>query len=327
METAPPATAAPPVPTEITADAVFTLRERVRMIAEAGNGYSQARIAKESAISGATLSQFLAGSYAGNIQAVARKVQVWLDHHQAKANGETLPAAPHWVDTPTSRRIINDLRYAQLAADLVLIVGSAGVGKTKAIARYQTLSPNVWHVEMSAATASLLRSLEEIALRVGIKEPPIGAAALQRAIAARIGGCGGLLVIDEAQHLTVQALDQVRWFNDKCAVGVVLCGNDRVYTQMTGGNRAAHLDRLYSRVGKKTHLKRACVGDADALIKAWGIDDSRCHACIRRVAMRPGALRALNKVLRLAATYAQASRKRLDAEVIDAAALELGVFE
>lgn len=315
------------IPEEFSVEQMSDLRERIRKIAESGAGYSQSRIATETGISTATLSQFLGGTYKGNLQGTAQKIGRWLNSYEAQSSTESLPAAPSWVDTPTSRRIISDLRYAQIAADLVLIVGGAGIGKSKAIEQFAAISPNVWHVELSAATGSLLAALEEVAIKVGLRDYSRSAAHLQRAIAGRIRNTGGLLVVDEAQHLTVQALDGLRWFNDKCGIGLVFSGNERVYTQMTGGNRAAYLDRLYSRVGKKTLIKRSAQGDADAIIKAWGIDDAGCRDRIRDIAARPGALRVLNKVIRLAATYAQASRKPICCDAIGTAARELGVFE
>ena len=93
---------------------------------------------------------------------------------------------------------------------------------------------------------------------------------------------------------------------------------------MVGTNRAAYLDRLYSRVGKKIHLKKTVDGDADALIKAWGIEDVSCVNRVRDIASKPGALRVLNKVLRLAATYAQAANRPVCCEDIHAACRELG---
>jgi len=315
------------IPEEFSQEQMSDMRERVRMISEAGNGYSQNRIAREADMSGATLSQFLGDTYKGNMQATAMKIAKWLNAYDAQASTESLPMAPAWVDTPTSKRILGDLRYAQVAADLVLIVGAAGIGKSKTIEQYQAIAPNVWHVELSAATGSLLAVLEEIAIRVGLRDYVRSASYLQRAIATKVRNTGGLLVVDEAQHLTVQAMDGIRWFNDKCGIGLVFAGNERVYTQMTGGNRAAYLDRLYSRVGKKTLIKRATQGDADAIIKAWGIDDGKCRERIRDIAAKPGALRVLNKVIRLAATYAQASRKPICCDSIGQAARELGVFE
>ena len=210
---------------------------------------------------------------------------------------------------------------------MVVIVGGAGLGKTKTFERYQASMPNVWHVEMTAAAGGLMSCLEEIVLALGITDYIRTASYMQRAILARIRKTNGLIIIDEAQHLTVPALDQVRSLNDQGKIGLVLAGNDRVYTQLTGGNRAAYLDRLYSRVGKKIHLKRATQGDADAIINAWGINDSPCRERVRDIASKPGALRVLNKVLRLAATYAKANNRKICCDDILASARELGVFE
>lgn len=326
MEATAVSIAAPAAP-QLDMDTTEEIRERVRRICEAGNGYTQSRVAKEAGISSTTLSQILGGTYQGNVTANIIKIKQWLSLYDERANNEELPEVPRWVDTPTSRRILSDLKYAHLAKDLILIIGGAGIGKTKTISQYAAVTPGVWHVEMSAATGSLVGALEEIAIAVGVRDYARTGPYLQRAIAAKIRGTGGLLVIDEAQHLTVQALDQIRWFNDSCDIGLVLSGNDRVYTQMTGGNRAAYLDRLYSRVGKRTHIKRVTAGDADAIIKAWGIGDSLSRNGIREIANRPGALRVLNKVLRLAATYAQAKAKSIGSEEIALAARELGVFE
>src|ERR1035437_1267786 len=53
-------------------------------------------------------------------------------------------------------------------------------------------------------------------------------------------GTGGLLVIDEAQHLSVAALDQIRSIHDATDLGIALVGNQQVYARLTGGNRAAY---------------------------------------------------------------------------------------
>ena len=76
---------------------------------------------------------------------------------------------------------------------------------------------------------------------MGLRDLVNSAAYIQRAIFQKVRNTSGLLILDEAQHLTVQALDMVRAINDQTSIGLVLCGNDRVITQMTGGNRAPFL--------------------------------------------------------------------------------------
>lgn len=311
---------------EITPEELSNLRDRIRAVAEEDKSYSQARIAREADLSTATLSQFLGGSYGGNLQNVGRKLTNWIKALDERNSTGQLPEGPEWVKTQTGDKIIAGLRYAQMAGDVVLICGGAGVGKTKAIDRYRKSNPNVWHVELTPATGSVLTCLQEIALAMGLRDLTNSSAYLQRAIFAKARGTNGLLVLDEAQHLSVPALDQVRAINDQTSIGLVLCGNERVYQQMSGGNRAAYLDRLYSRIGKKIVLKKATVADADAIIAAWGIEDTPCKEQIRSIAATPGALRVLNKVLRLAAIYAKANNRRICCDSIKYAAQELGVL-
>lgn len=235
-----------------------------------------------------------------------------------------LPEAPEWVETPTSKKILAGLRYAQLASDIVVIYGGAGLGKTHSIRQYQATSLNVFHAEMSPSTRGVLASLEEIALAVGLSNYGSRPAFMHRTICARLRNTGGLMVIDEAQELSVLALDQVRCIHDRARIGIALVGNERVYTQMTGSNRAAYLDRLYSRIGKRIHLKRSTDGDADSLIKAWGITDGTCRARLLEIASKPGALRVLNKTLRLAQTYARSDDRQVEHGDIDAAWHDLG---
>lgn len=313
---------------EITPADMDALREAVRNLIERDSSYSQARIAKEADLSGTTLSQWLGGTYNGNQQNTARKVRAWLQAYEERNRDGGLPQLPAWVETPTGTRILGGLRYAQLAQDLVLIVGNAGVGKSKTIEHYASTQPNVWVVELTPASGGVLPCLEEIVIQLGVKEYARTASHLFRTILSKVRNTNGLLILDEAQHLTPLALDQVRAILDQGQIGLVLAGNDRVLSQMTGGNRAAYLDRLFSRIGQKIVLRKCSVKDADALINAWGFDDQRCRDALRAIASKPGALRQLNKVLRLATAYARAqSRAKATCEDINASARELGVFE
>lgn len=312
---------------EISVEDMDALRESIRTLSERDPAYSQARIAREADISGSTLSQWLGGTYQGNLQTVGKKVAAWWRGYEERTQNGGLPQAPVWVETPTSKRVMDGLRYAHLAQDIVLIVGGAGVGKSKSIERYSTQAPNVWTVELTPATGGVMSCLEEIVVALGIRDYARTGSHMLRAILSKVRNTNGLLILDEAQHMTVQALDQVRAINDQGQIGLVLAGNERVYTQMTGGNRAAYLDRLHSRVGQKIVLRKSSAKDVDAIIDAWNIQDTRCREAMRNIASKPGALRVLTKVLRLAAAYAKAQNRRACCDDINAAARELGVFE
>lgn len=301
------------------------IRDRIRAELAADKTLSQSTLARQAGLSASAISRWLKGEYEGDNLAVETKLQNWMDSRAAQqAADSALPAAPDWVDTPTARAIEGALRYAQLAGDMAVVYGSAGVGKTRTIRQYQRRAPNVWHATMTPASAGTVPALEEIAHAIGLRDISGGAARLHRLICDRLRETAGLLVIDEAQHLSVAALDQVRSIHDKSEIGVALVGNESVYARMTGGNRAAYLDRLYSRIGKKLRLRGATQGDIDALVDAWGIGDTPCRREMHQIASKPGALRVLTKVLRLASLYAQARVEALCCDDVRAAWRELG---
>ncbi len=301
------------------------LRERIRGVMSADKRMSQTVLAREAGVSSTTLSQWLSGTYAGNNEAIEQKLEIWLESYEARrAAGGSLPAAPAWVETPTGQRIVAGLSYAQIAGDIAVIYGGAGLGKTTACQRYALTSPSVWVATMTPASASVVTCLEEVCEAVGAGDAGGGAAKLFRAIVKRVRDTHGLLVIDEAQHLSVAALDQLRSLHDATGIGIALVGNEAVYARMTGGNRAAYLDRLFSRIGKRLGLRQSTEADITALLGAWGIDDGKCRGQLIEIARKPGALRTLTKTLRLASSYAAAESRGVCCEDVRAAARELG---
>lgn len=313
--------------TNVTPSDDARLRDQLQALMAGDRKITQALISREIGISASAVNQWLKGIYAGDNEAINTKVQKWFDALQARhASGEMMPVAPGWLPTPTGQRIIGALSYAQIAGDIAIVYGGAGIGKTTSIKQYAHTALNVWHVTMTPASASVVTALEEICAVLGLNEQG-GAAKLFRAIVRRVRGTGGLLVIDEAQHLSVVALDQIRSIHDATEIGVALVGNQEVYARMTGGNRAAYLDRLYSRIGKRLALRQSTNDDIGALIEAWGITDTKCRGSLIEIARKPGALRTLTKVLRLASMHALADQEALCCAHINRAARELGGAE
>lgn len=233
-------------------------------------------------------------------------------------------SAAGWVSTPTSEAIVATLHYAQVACDIALVYGGAGLGKTCSVRHYMAKSAHVFHVELSPATSGVRGCLEEVAIAVGVRHEGRGANAIHREVCRQFRGRRALLVLDEAHLLGYQALDQVRCLHDQGRVGIVLMGNEQVYSRMAGSDRAAYLDRLFSRVGKRLHLRRAADADSDALAIALGVEDAEARALLRTIAARPGALRAVDRVVSLALAYAEGAAETIGAEHIRAAWGDLG---
>lgn len=292
----PAATPAVPEPSD--------LRALVRSLIEGGS-LTQSKIARESSVSTTRLSQWLAGTYPGDNAALESQLAKWVESRAMReAEAKHAPKAPTFVETPSAKRILSALRFAHFANDFSVIYGASGLGKTLAIRHYVERSASAFAVTMTPATAGVVPALEEIAQAVGAGVTSGGAAKLHRSIVERLRGTAGLLIIDEAQHLGASALDQIRAIFDATDVGLALVGNEFVFSRMTSGHRAAMFDRLRGRIGKRLHLARPTLEDADAIAEAWGVEDSKARQLAATIASQPGGLRTLTKGLRGASTVA-----------------------
>jgi len=268
---------------------------------------SQTALSQLTGVGKARLSQWLNGVYKGSVPTIEESIRRWLDSRQTATTLEgQMPTAPEWVETPSARAVLSALSFAQMAEAVSVVYGGAGVGKTTTLARYKQQAPNVWVVTATPAVSAPGPILTRIAQALGIRST--GAVHMVEAnIIERVRETRGLLVIDEAQHLTHRALDAIRSIHDAAGIGLALVGNEIVYSQLTGGSRSVGFAQLFSRVAKRVRLSRAKDADVTALLEAWGITDKEARQLCLGIGRRPGALRGLSQTLRLASMFAAAS--------------------
>jgi len=271
---------------------------------------TQGEVSKEAGLSktstGSKLNQWLQGKYTGDNSKLEAQLEQWLASREARRSAAaSLPIAPLWYDTSTATRILNALRYAQMAGDFAAIYGGAGLGKTQSAKHHAKISPNVWLVTMSPASSSMGSCLRRIANKLGMTHGIMRTDSLEDAIVERLKDTNGLMIIDEAQHLNNRALHTIQRLQDATQIGFAMMGNELVYSQLTGGRRSAEFAQLFSRIGKRVRLQKPSNGDIKALLDAWQITGREEHSIISEIAKRPGALRVITKTLRLASMFAQ----------------------
>lgn len=294
-----------PGKTEFTEAEHVALRQQVRARMTALD-MAQAEVARQADVAPATLSQYLSDTYpneTGKAKAAAALTRWLKSVGEQEALRRQMPAFPMFIPMVASGRITTALRYARAAGDLVIVAGAPGTGKTSTAKQFQADNPRTWVAEMDTTTSGAPMMLLEILAAMGepeFKGPP---ATLRRRICQLADEAPGLLIIDEAQHLSDKAIEAARTINDRTGMGVVLLGNEEIYAKVGMAGGSPKFAQVSSRIGHRDHLKEADPRDVVALANGWAqVNDEHIGkpeiAFLQEIAAKPGALRNVSKTFR-----------------------------
>lgn len=229
------------------------------------NGLSQAKAAPLMGLSQAVLSAYRNSKYdKGDIGAVEKKLEEFLQLKDEKQESEQKAeaflgrASDSYIRTSISEGAYKSIRYCQLEKGIVVIDGDAGIGKTKAAAKFFRDNPNTTvYVKASPSTSSTRSLLKMVAKTLSLPDN-LRTEDLSAGIQEKLRQTDKVLIIDEAQNLKFLALEEIRgWVDEdimtgKPGIGIVLIGNVEVYNKMLGRQEAIFAQqfnrtRLHSR--------------------------------------------------------------------------------
>lgn len=281
------------------------------------DGITRAAAARAIGVAEPTFQAWVSGTYTGRNDRIAADVRKWLNARREKAVARrAVPAAPAFVETPTAEAVMFQLRGAQQMQTIAVVVGAPGIGKTEAIRAYRRASPNVWVVTGHPSMASPRAVLDEMCRVLGLLDNR-ALHRTHRSIVDRLRGTGALIVVDEANHLTSAALEQIRAIFDEGGIGVALVGNATVLSRLqgAGNSRTAEFAQLFRRVGLRLTEDRAHRArlrrDIDALAGAWGVQDDKILRLLQAVGRKPGALGNVTMTLKMAHLLAAGAEEPL----------------
>ena len=251
-----------------------------------------------------TLSQFGGSGYAGDEAKIAEAVERYREGLAVQASiALQAPDVPGYYETETSRDLLGRYGWAQ-RGKMVAIATGPGTGKTISARHYQDTVQNVWIMTAAPSSAGVNTMQVETLAVLGERDAKGTPQALTRRILDRVRNTGGLLIFDEAQHLSERAIEEIRGWYDATGIGIVLQGNESVISRIEGGSRKAVFAQLYSRVSMRLVRPLPTDADAEALADAWQVGGERERAFIRRIALMPGGLRGCTMMLELASMLA-----------------------
>lgn len=274
---------------------------------------SWAELAKRTGIPQGTLSQF--GSergYGGDEQTIADKVFRYRQMIAQQASIEVeAPQAPGYFETETSRSLCQLLTWAQRGKIVVAALG-AGLGKSTTADHFSACFANVFKATMRPSTAGVNNMQIELLRIMGEKNAVGTPQKLSQRIVEMVENREHpVIIIDEAQHLSEKALEEIRSWHDSVKVGIALLGNIGVMQRLEGGARSSAFAQLFSRISLRMIRQLPLIGDIDALADAWRIHDEPTTAYLRKVCMTPGGLRNGTHALELASMIAASQQKPL----------------
>lgn len=214
------------------------------------NNLSQARAARLIGIGESTFSRYLKEDYP-NPSMVEEKIVDLLEKEKLRRETRDLREIG-FAMTNVSRTVLNVLDYCRIQRTIGVIYGDAGIGKTRTMQEWAKGRPNV--VILTAAPA--LNSPNSFLKYLGQKLRTIKACytnELYVEIMERLMGTDMVVIVDEAQHLSIKTLENLRSLQDATGIALILIGNELVYTKMVG-RQQAEFAQLFSRIGIRKHL-------------------------------------------------------------------------
>jgi len=261
-------------------------------------GRSQAVIARAAGISDSALSQYLAGSYKGNIKTVENKLQLVLQLEEERALSDE-----SFIETSISKKILTALRYSHVNGEIVIVYGEAGLGKTMTCEKYAQEN-NAIYIECPGSSNTIRAIYTVIANKIGARDCRT-CLEMEMAIVEKLEGSGRLMIIDEANLLSQSALDSLRIMQGRAKIGLALVGNEVVFSRMYGAGRA-EFAQLFNRISMRVDLTSPTPGDCEKISQSiTGKNNSQIERWAKKKGSTLMALRGEVKVLRLAKTMAK----------------------
>jgi DNA transposition AAA+ family ATPase len=235
---------------------------------EEGKRISQSKAAQAMGYSAGVVSAYKNHAYNGNVKVLEEKIEAWLKREARRLSRMDVPTA----ETAVMEQVRRAVAIAQDEADIAVVIGEAGTGKTTALRQYAKESHSALLIDVDPSFSKVVL-MNEIAHALGLEDKGGMNAVIDRVIEA-LKDRDAVLIIDEADYLSDSSLELVRRIiNDKARTGVVLVGLPTLEYKIR--NLRNDHEQLISRVGVMVKLGRLKKADAEKILSGVWTDLSK----------------------------------------------------
>ena len=201
---------------------------------------SRAWLSKKARLSSSTISQVLGAKYPSSpTMFLDTMLQVLQVETERLGDG-----TPGYIEGSVHKLASVVCDRTRKHANFGVLVGYVGVGKTRSLKEYAAKHPQTVLIEANPLMqpgSLLIELLQKLDVTV-----PHGLDRKFQAVVTALRGTNYLLIIDEAENLSGQALHYLRRIRDKAEIGIVLGGTERL--QMLLKPEHGQFDQIRSRV-------------------------------------------------------------------------------
>jgi DNA transposition AAA+ family ATPase len=247
-----------------------------------------------------TVSGYTAPSFAGNREKAAKIIYAYkqkVESQQAQS-AIALEKIP-FVETKTARRLMFLMEWAHGGRMTAAAMGP-GTSKTETAAHYKaSMGETVWHVEFSQSDKTVSAMIAAVMKVMGLSSPTGWVSQRSSQVKEYVRHRNGLLIADEANHLSFEAMEEMRAWHDQTGLGVFWGGNEELVTRVRGGVKNHAYARLNSRIAHFHIQDTPLEEDILAFLDANRIDDPAMIRPLLEVGLSPahGGLREIRQVL------------------------------
>jgi DNA transposition AAA+ family ATPase len=205
---------------------------------------------------------------------------------------------------------------------LVCAAMGSGTRKTMAAEHFKKcMGESVYLVTLRHTTGGVTPMIRQVMRAMRLRPDSNGRAACSEQIMDHVRHAKATIIFDEANHMQLESIEEVRAWHDATGVGVALFGNEELAFRIRGGRRSHQYARLARRIAKFYVQDLLTDADIGAFLDAANIDDAKTRRLLVQVGTAPGhgGLGEVQQILEMAHMLAIGEDKALEFDHVQAA--------